>query len=190
MTATHASLLDRMSDHVLAHGLTQATLRPLARAAGTSDRMLIYHFGSKNGVIAAVLDHLAARLTALLDAAPLATQDNLAGMIEALLGLMRDAAARPYVRVWLEVIAGAGRDSPAHRAAAARILAHFHGWIAARLPVSATGQDAAGDKAAFVLAVIEGCLLLGAAGETGATLAKQAVNGLAHRSATPEGSSA
>ncbi|MFZ9395925.1 MAG: TetR family transcriptional regulator, partial [Erythrobacter sp.] len=45
-------LLPRLAAHVLAHGLAGASLRPLARAAGTSARMLIYHFGSKERLIA------------------------------------------------------------------------------------------------------------------------------------------
>ena len=35
-------LLDRLAAHVIAHGLSAASLRPLAKAAGTSDRMLMY----------------------------------------------------------------------------------------------------------------------------------------------------
>jgi AcrR family transcriptional regulator len=41
-------LLESVSDAVLAHGLMGLTLRPLAAAVGTSDRMLIYHFGSRD----------------------------------------------------------------------------------------------------------------------------------------------
>jgi AcrR family transcriptional regulator len=44
------------TDHALAHGLIGLSLRPLAAAIGTSDRMLIYHFGSKDDLVAAVLD--------------------------------------------------------------------------------------------------------------------------------------
>ena len=35
-----ALLLGKLADHVLAHGLSASSLRPLAKAAGTSDRML------------------------------------------------------------------------------------------------------------------------------------------------------
>jgi hypothetical protein len=36
----HDDLLDRVTDYVLEHGLIGLTLRPLAAAIGTSDRML------------------------------------------------------------------------------------------------------------------------------------------------------
>lgn len=43
------------TDFVLEHGLIGLSLRPLAAAVGTSDRMLLYHFGSKDDLVAAVL---------------------------------------------------------------------------------------------------------------------------------------
>lgn len=43
------------TDHVLAEGLIGLTLRPLAAALGTSDRMLIYHFDSRDALVSAVV---------------------------------------------------------------------------------------------------------------------------------------
>jgi AcrR family transcriptional regulator len=43
------------TDYVLEHGLITLSLRPLAAALGTSDRMLLYHFGSKDALVADVL---------------------------------------------------------------------------------------------------------------------------------------
>jgi AcrR family transcriptional regulator len=48
-------LTEAATDYVLEHGLIGLSLRPLAAALGTSDRMLIYHFGSKDELVAAVL---------------------------------------------------------------------------------------------------------------------------------------
>jgi AcrR family transcriptional regulator len=49
-----ARLLDACTDHALAHGLPDR-LEPLAAAAGTSARMLIYHFGTRDALLLAVL---------------------------------------------------------------------------------------------------------------------------------------
>jgi AcrR family transcriptional regulator len=46
---------EKATDYALEHGLIGLSLRPLATALGTSDRMLIYHFGSKAGLVASVL---------------------------------------------------------------------------------------------------------------------------------------
>ena len=49
-------LLDACTDHALRHGLPDR-LEPLASAAGTSARMLIYHFGTRDALLHAVLAH-------------------------------------------------------------------------------------------------------------------------------------
>jgi AcrR family transcriptional regulator len=43
-------LLDAAIDYVAANGLSDVSLRTLAAALGTSHRMLIFHFGSKEGM--------------------------------------------------------------------------------------------------------------------------------------------
>jgi AcrR family transcriptional regulator len=49
-------LLDGCADYALAHGLPDR-LEPLATATGTSARMLIYHFGTCDALLRAVLGH-------------------------------------------------------------------------------------------------------------------------------------
>lgn len=48
-------LLDACTDHALEHGLPDR-LDPLVRATGTSARMLIYHFGTRDALLSAILD--------------------------------------------------------------------------------------------------------------------------------------
>src|SRR3954467_5983169 len=48
-------LLDAAVTHALAHGVGDLSLRELAAAIGTSHRMLIYHFGSKEGLFAEII---------------------------------------------------------------------------------------------------------------------------------------
>jgi AcrR family transcriptional regulator len=47
-------LLETCADHVLAHGLPDR-LGPLVTATGTSARMLLYHFGTRDALLRAVL---------------------------------------------------------------------------------------------------------------------------------------
>jgi AcrR family transcriptional regulator len=42
-------------DYVMAHGIGDLALRPLAKALNTNARMLIYHFGSREGLMREVL---------------------------------------------------------------------------------------------------------------------------------------
>jgi AcrR family transcriptional regulator len=54
-TGRRDSLAEAATDYVLDHGLIGLSLRPLAAAVGTSDRMLLYHFAGKDDLVAAVL---------------------------------------------------------------------------------------------------------------------------------------
>jgi len=63
-------LLDAAADHVLAEGLIGLTLRPLAAALGTSDRMLLYHFESRDALVSAVVARVTARGVVAVDALP------------------------------------------------------------------------------------------------------------------------
>ena len=54
-------LLDAALSYVVAHGVSDMSLRPLARAVGSSPRALLYHFGSKEELVAHILARAAAR---------------------------------------------------------------------------------------------------------------------------------
>jgi AcrR family transcriptional regulator len=49
-------LAERATDYVLEHGIAGLSLRPLAAAIGTSDRMLVYHFTSKDALLAELIE--------------------------------------------------------------------------------------------------------------------------------------
>src|SRR5687768_11349079 len=49
-------LVDAVARDLLAHGLPGASLDRLAAAAGTSARMLVHHFGSRQTLVDAALD--------------------------------------------------------------------------------------------------------------------------------------
>lgn len=63
-------LLARVTDHVLEHGLIGLTLRPVAAATGTSDRMLIYHFESRDALVSAVVAEATERAIAAVRTLP------------------------------------------------------------------------------------------------------------------------
>lgn len=155
-----AELTARLADFLLAEGLDAASLRPLARAAGLSDRMLLYYFHDKAEVIAAALDALAARLLALLSvpAPPLPE----AALWDRLAAQARDPALWPYLCLWLEIVARAGRGDAFWIDRGRAIGAGFHDWITAQLDT----PDPA-DRARVALALfqrLEGLVLLRAVG--------------------------
>jgi AcrR family transcriptional regulator len=56
-----AELLDAIVDHLTAHGVAEVSLRPLARAVGSSPRVLLYYFGSKEKLMVKALARLRER---------------------------------------------------------------------------------------------------------------------------------
>lgn len=62
MSARRDELIGKSLEYFLEHGAAGLSLRPLAAATGTSARLLVYHFGSKDGLIAAVMDEVRGRL--------------------------------------------------------------------------------------------------------------------------------
>lgn len=154
-------LIDRIADHILAHGLAASSLRPMARAAGTSDRMLLYYFADKDAVIGAGLDRVAQRMIAMLDAAAPTTPLSPQQLRAHLMPLLNDPAVAPYMAVWLDMAARGAQGDGAIRAVGARIGQAFLDWLARHLAVE-TGQHEA--AAARLLIEIEGSALLAALG--------------------------
>lgn len=160
-TLDRDALLDAMADHVLEHGLSSVSLRPLAASAGTSDRMLIYHFGSKDELLGTLVDHLAARMTAGLEAAlPQRSYTSTRELIVDVVTLLRSPPFAPYGRVWLDIVAAAGAGVPSHRDAGFRVIEGYLDWVAARIPK--------GKEAGLALALVEGTLVLDAVGQSAA----------------------
>ena len=54
--------MDELIPYLMRHGLADLSLRPMAAAAGTSARLLIFHFGTKEDLLAEVLQEMQARL--------------------------------------------------------------------------------------------------------------------------------
>ena len=54
-TSRRGEMAGAATEYVLERGLIGLSLRPLAEAIGTSDRMLLYHFASKDDLVATVL---------------------------------------------------------------------------------------------------------------------------------------
>jgi len=61
-------LAEAATDYALEHGLIGLSLRPLAKALGTSDRMLLYHFRDKDDLVATILRTSSVRSVVVIDA--------------------------------------------------------------------------------------------------------------------------
>lgn len=105
-SARQTELLEAAYRYVLAHGLGEMSLRPLAAAIGSSPRVLLYLFGSKDGLVRALLARARAEELALLSAVhPPATgpaDDRLPQVAAALWGWLAEPSRRALLTLWLE----------------------------------------------------------------------------------------
>jgi AcrR family transcriptional regulator len=115
-TDTRERLLAAAVDYAAEHGLADLSLRALAAALGTSHRMLIFHFGSKEGLLVEVVRAVEAQQRALLEQLRADPQLDLLEQLRAFWQHLTSPALWPYERLFFEVYAqGLQGKQPATR---------------------------------------------------------------------------
>jgi AcrR family transcriptional regulator len=94
-------LLDAVVDEFAAHGIADRALRDIAAAVGTSHRMLLHHFNSRNELLLAVVEAVERRQMALLRELPSEPADAIAAMWADL----RSPGLRAFERLFFECYA-------------------------------------------------------------------------------------
>jgi AcrR family transcriptional regulator len=153
-----AKTLAAAADYVLAHGLAGLSLRPLARALGTSTRMLLYDFASKEELIMAVLAEVRRR-----EAAMLAEHAGISGasgpeLVRAVWDWASHAERAAFMRLFFEVyidaVAHPGARSQQGQAMVTEWLELFGAAIG-----GSPAEAADTSSATLVIAVLRGLLL-------------------------------
>ncbi|HET6951575.1 MAG TPA: TetR/AcrR family transcriptional regulator [Acidimicrobiales bacterium] len=141
-------------------GLGSRSLRDLAERLGTSHRMLIHHFGSREGMLVAVVQAVEQRQAEVLDR----LDGPPADVLERLWATLSDPVLRPFERLFFECYArGASGERPFDRL----LPGIVDSWLDAGTAL-APGLDPA--LARLSLAVVRGLLLdLVATGDEQAT---------------------
>jgi AcrR family transcriptional regulator len=140
-----AALLEAVIESIARYGLGARSLRDLAADAGTSHRMLIHHFGSRDGLLVAIVTEVEARQRELLQSMP---ADETA--IETMWQQLAATELWPFERLFYECYArGAQGEPPFDRLVPALV----DDWLAL-FP-----RGRARDQARLVLAVVRGLLL-------------------------------
>src|SRR5512133_4153255 len=158
-TDTRERLLAAAVDYAAEHGLADLSLRTLAAALGTSHRMLIFHFGSKEGLLLEVVRAVEAQQRALLDELRANPRLDPLGQMQALWQQLTSPALWPYERLFFEVYAqGLLGKEPAKRLLEEAIDA----WLPPVVDLLASQGvplDEARAEARLAIAVTRGLLL-------------------------------
>lgn len=108
-------LLERAVDYVETNGWADTSLRALGEAIGTSHRMLIHHFGSKEGLMTAIVDAVETRTRAEMTRLAGRRDDPVANL-RAMWCRLIARANEPHERLFFELYGQAlqGRDGTGH----------------------------------------------------------------------------
>jgi AcrR family transcriptional regulator len=154
-------LLEAAYAYALANGLADLSLRPLAKAIGSSPRVLLFLFGSKDGLTRALLararqDELDALAT--LRARP--GQATLADAGREIWAWLVAPAHRALLALWLEGYARSllGESGPWERFAA-ETVEDWLALLATRQPAARRRTRAGETERTLLLAVLRGALV-------------------------------
>ncbi|MEU3839353.1 TetR family transcriptional regulator [Streptomyces sp. NPDC028635] len=160
-SARQRELLEAAYHYALAHGLADLSLRPLAEAIGSSPRVLLFLFGSKDGLVRALLARARDDELALL--ARVRRPEHPAGLVPAVEQVWAWLAAkehRPLLRLWAEAYARSLVQPDGAWAGFAR--ATVEDWLGVladcQPPSERDGEDGA-VRRTLALAVLRGALL-------------------------------
>lgn len=143
-------LLDALVEAFAAGGIGGRSLRDIAAAVGTSHRMLLHHFGSRDDLLLAIVGEVERRQAAELDGLPGDAADATAAMW----AILRRRRLRPFARLFFECYARAAHgEEPFTRMMPGAI----DGWLAALAARAGRAPDPA--LARLGLAVFRGLLL-------------------------------
>jgi len=145
--------LAKATDYVLAHGLAGLSLRPLAAALGTSTRMLLYDFGSKEQLVTEVLAEARRRERALL------TEHALSGvspaeLLHAIWAWISAPERAPFLRLFFEVYVAAMTQPETYSGQGRAMVTDWLDGIGA-----AFVEQASPAAATMLIAVVRGLLL-------------------------------
>jgi AcrR family transcriptional regulator len=105
-----AEILDRITSYVMEHGFAELSLRPLARAVALSPRALLYHFGSKEEIVTAVLDRIRQRQLAMFERLRRSKLSTPGAICRAAWTYMTMPDVMPMLRLFFETYAAALRE--------------------------------------------------------------------------------
>lgn len=166
-SARQTELLEAAYRYVLEHGLADLSLRPLAAAVGSSPRVLLYLFGSKDGLVRALFAR--ARVDELALVEELARTDGTSGadrpaglgvVAERVWTFLAAQEHRALLALWVEAYARSLIDADGPWAGFARSsVEEWLALLATAQPVAV--RDTAAGRAArtLALAVLRGALL-------------------------------
>jgi AcrR family transcriptional regulator len=160
-SARQDELLELAYRYVLSHGLADMSLRPLAKAIGSSPRVLLYLYGSKDALIRALLDRARSDELAAIDAfREVGSAAGLPNSARQVWEWLSAPGHRLLLGLWVEAY-GRSLVDPAGPWAgfAAQTVQDWLGLLASQQPPGRQRSPAGAAERTAVLALLRGAML-------------------------------
>ena len=105
-----SELLDRIVDFVQAEGMSDLSLRPLAKAVRSSPRVLLYYFGSKEEMLVEAIARARERQKRLFERMAASAEGSAIDVCKAAWEIMATPRQEPAFRLFFEIYALALKD--------------------------------------------------------------------------------
>jgi AcrR family transcriptional regulator len=152
-------LLDAIVGHLATHGVIELSLRPLAKAVGSSPRVLLYYFGSKEEMVVKVLARLRERQRATYAQMKKASFDSPSEACRAIWKQMSAPVSEPLFQLFFEAYALALRHPDRFRDFLHNAIEDWLEVLAGPLCSKGCGKSEARAFATIVLAGFRGFML-------------------------------
>ncbi|WP_216907489.1 TetR/AcrR family transcriptional regulator [Nocardia noduli] len=153
-----ARLLEAAGDYVIENGLSDLSLRPLARELGVTTTTLVHHFGSRDQLLTAIIGQVRDRMRQAVDLQG-ATDIHPHALMSRAWRWMSDPGHAPLYRLLFEIYGNALQQPQKFQPFLAHIVEDWLRILTETFEAAGDDHDTAATKATLAIAVARGLLL-------------------------------
>lgn len=156
-------LLQKALDYVCENGLAQLSLRPLAAALETSDRMLVYHFKTRDLLISALLQLANSQMQEMFQSAFSTDSVTSQQVLASVRSLAQSPSAQPLLKLFVQIVGLSAQGKDPYLSSSRYLFANWHAWLSKKLSVPDEQRQII---ASALLVIIDGFLVQTIIGNT------------------------
>lgn len=155
------SIVDNLAKYILEKGIKNASLRNMAEAVPTSNRMLLHYFKDKEEMMTEVLIHITNNFIAILESSR-SEKMSFNNLMPYLYQALKIPEITPYIRLCLELISLSANNEEPYYSIARKIGETFYVWIEKALIIEEDEDKE--EQLAMAFVIIEGFVVLNSLG--------------------------
>ncbi|MGO4614786.1 TetR/AcrR family transcriptional regulator [Nocardia sp. 2YAB30] len=151
-------LLEAAGDYIIENGLSDLSLRPLARELGVTTTTLVHHFGSRDQLLTAIIGQVRDRMWQAVDLQA-TTDADAHTLISRAWKWLSDPQHAPLYRLLFEIYGNALQQPRTYQPFLAHIIDDWLRILTSTFEADGDDNDTATTKATLVIATSRGLLL-------------------------------